>query len=259
VATSRPLRDIALAFALLTAVPVRADAPALGERTHAADHFPLVGVLFGAVGVGVALLVEYAYLVGLEGIGALSLVVIWALLSRGLHWDGLADVADAWTVPAERRFEVMKDSHIGAFGVFAIVACVGLQAVAIGLLLEEGGVAGAVALGAVPVFGRFAASFGAWLGKPLPGSGLGSSVAGRPGVGAVSAVAVVSLCFAAALFVGEPAGIAACVAGLLAAPVVPHLVSMRFGGINGDVLGASVIITEVVVAVAAAVTMVVMW
>lgn len=255
----RMLRDITLAFALLTIAPVGVKAPDPGERSHAADHFPLVGAGFGAVGAGIALLIELTETWELAGLAALSLVVIWALLSRGLHWDGLADVADAWTVAPARRFEVMKDSHIGAFGVLAIVACVGLQSLALWLLLDEGGMASVVVLGVVPVFGRFAATFGAWLGQPLQGSGLGASVAGRPGWGAVWAVAVVSLCCAAAFVVGAPAGIAACVVGVLAAPVVPHLVSMRFGGINGDVLGASVILTELVVALAAVLGMVIWW
>ncbi len=253
----RTLRDIGLAFALLTIVPVRVEAPKPGERSHAADHFALVGVLFGAVGAGVVWLVARVG-GGAEGqAAALSLVVLWALLSRGLHWDGLADVADAWTVAPERRFEVMKDSHIGAFGVLAIVACFGLQALALGMVLERGGAAALVVCGVLPVFGRLAASFGAWLGKPLAGSGLGASVAGRPGAGALGAVLVVGACVWAAIATGAPAGIAACGVGLVAAPVVPHLIAMRFGGVNGDVLGASVILTEVAVALAAAVATVV--
>ena len=46
-----------------------------------------------------------------------------------MHADGLADCADGfwggWTI--ERRLEIMKDSHIGAYGVIALILIIGLQ------------------------------------------------------------------------------------------------------------------------------------
>jgi adenosylcobinamide-GDP ribazoletransferase len=44
---------------------------------------------------------------------------IW--LSRGLHWDGLADLADAAGAPAPRFWEVLKDSRLGAFGALSLL------------------------------------------------------------------------------------------------------------------------------------------
>jgi adenosylcobinamide-GDP ribazoletransferase len=54
---------------------------------------------------------------------------IW--LTRGLHWDGLADLADAAGAPAPRFWEVLKDSRLGVFGALALLVAFGGQWAAI--------------------------------------------------------------------------------------------------------------------------------
>ncbi|MDR2573150.1 MAG: adenosylcobinamide-GDP ribazoletransferase [Desulfovibrio sp.] len=44
---------------------------------------------------------------------------IW--LTRGLHWDGLADLADAASSPAPRFWEILKDSRLGVFGALSLL------------------------------------------------------------------------------------------------------------------------------------------
>lgn len=252
-----PVDDIRLAFALLTVVPVRADMPTEGERGHTADYFVLVGAVFGLLGVGVAAL-PAAGIVLQPTLVAAVIVLGWALLSRGLHWDGLADVADGLGARPERRLEAMKDSTTGAFGVLTIVGVFALQTLSLGAVLEAWPEALAV-VGLVPVFGRLAASCAAWLGRPLAPGGLGASVMGRPsGVGlAFTAVLLGGLLFAAAQLSVLLAALLA-VTGIGAALVVPHLIAGRIGGVNGDVMGASVLVTETVVLLASAVAVVLM-
>src|SRR5690606_5310276 len=45
-------------------------------------------------------------------------VALWAVLTGGLHLDGLADCCDALpaAVSRERRLEILRDPRIGAFG-----------------------------------------------------------------------------------------------------------------------------------------------
>ena len=56
-------------------------------------------------------------------LAAAVLVVVLLSFSGCLHLDGLADTADGFlsSRPRERILEIMKDSHIGAMGVIAIV------------------------------------------------------------------------------------------------------------------------------------------
>ena len=72
--------------------------------------------------------------VGLLGVGAL------ALGSRAFHLDGLADTADALTASydRERSLEVMKSGAAGPAGVAALVVVLGVQAVALGVLIASG-------------------------------------------------------------------------------------------------------------------------
>jgi adenosylcobinamide-GDP ribazoletransferase len=240
---SHPLRDFALAISTLSVLPVRVSWPK-GEPTDTPGYYPLVGVLLGVVWFGFARLAWWAGFAQRAPLVVAGLVVaIGALATRGLHWDGLADVADAFGVfdPA-RRLEVMRDSSVGAFGVTAIVLCAVIQSAAVAHVLAPGR---SWALLAVPALARFAATCAAWFGKPARPDGLGASVIGKPRIGAILPVALVlgtlaSLAFTAA----GPSGIALVVAGVALALVVPHLLALRVGGVTGDVMGASVVVVE---------------
>ncbi len=240
-----PLRDLALATSTLTGVPLRVEWPA-DASTDAPGYYPLVGAVIGALGFGFARL---ALLLGLSEraplVAGAALVALWALVTRMLHWDGLGDVADALgTFDRERRLEIMRDSSIGAFAVTAIAVCVVAQSAALGSLMGTGGT---WTLIAVPALARFAATCAAWFGKPARNEGLGFSVIGRPRVGAllpalVSLAALGWLCFET----GGAPGLWLVGTGIALALVVPHMISLRIGGVTGDVMGASVVLVETI-------------
>jgi len=108
----------------------------------------------------------------------------------------------------------------------------------------------------VPILSRFSATAAAWFGTPAREGGLGRSVMGRPGPGSVL-VALVPVGLAVyALWRGyEFSGQVAAVFGLLFAVSVPAVLAKRFGGVTGDVMGASVLITEAAVFAAFAIAM----
>jgi len=252
-ASSRPLRDLTLAVTLLTVVPIRSEWPE-GQRPDVAGYFPVAGVLVGAAGAFVL------YALDALGIGmspeadALALLlaavvlVVWALLTRLLHWDALADVADAYwgSHDQQRRLAIMSDPHVGAFGVAAVVLVALLEAAALAVLIGQGAF---VALILAATLGRYAAVFGSWFGKPAKQTGLGASVAGAPRP--ASAVVALAVLAAVALFawLSGPSILFAVLVGTGLALVVPHALASRFGGATGDVLGASVMLTETAVLV----------
>jgi len=175
---------------------------------------------------------------------AALIVLLWAALTRLLHYDGLADVADGYwgSHDASRRLEIMSDSHTGAFGAAAVSLVSILMVASVGSIL---GAPHELPLLIVPVFSRFAATAAAWLGRPARPGGLGRSVMGRPTALAVllAAVALGLATFAAWLgFHGV--GLLLSAIGLILALSVPHVLALRFGGVTGDVMGASVLITE---------------
>ncbi|MDO8879894.1 MAG: adenosylcobinamide-GDP ribazoletransferase [Coriobacteriia bacterium] len=244
----RPVADMLTAVRLLTVVPI-----GRREGEHPARYFPLVGWLFGALAAGIAS--GAVALDSADGLGALLtaavIVTAWALLSGFLHLDGLADSADGIGVrgDAGRRLEVMRDSSIGAFGVVAVVLALVLQVAAIAMIVES---RSWWALAAAPVLGRFSAAAALVWRQPASSVGLAARYAERP----VAVTVLVMLVPLAALLVVPPdiGRTAVVAAGVVFALVAPGPFVRRLGGITGDVLGATIVLTETAVLVACAIT-----
>ena len=92
--------------------------------------FPLVGLLVGSAG---ALVYAVADLLGLSSsIAALLAIGAMVILTGGLHEDGLADSADGLgATTREKALAIMRDSHIGTFGVMALLFVLSLRVVAV--------------------------------------------------------------------------------------------------------------------------------
>jgi adenosylcobinamide-GDP ribazoletransferase len=209
---------------------------------------PLVGLLLGLVAAAVATLAGFLVsplLAAALGLGSL------AVLTRGLHLDGLADLADGLGSgrPAEQALDIMKRSDIGPFGVVTLVFTLLVQA-------SAASEAGPAALVLACVTGRLAVTWACVEGVPpaRPG-GLGAMVSGTvrqsTAITVTAAVAVSALVLG--LLSGEPVTYPLAVAaGLGAAWAIQAHATRRLGGITGDVLGALVEIAAATVLVVCA-------
>ncbi|OGH01954.1 MAG: cobalamin 5'-phosphate synthase [Candidatus Lambdaproteobacteria bacterium RIFOXYD1_FULL_56_27] len=113
--------------ALITAIRTLTLFPVPGKDTErfplALYAFPLVGALLGGILVVLGLVFEalpwHPWVRGEAVFLALALVI----LTRGLHWDGLADWADSLGAGTnrEKALAILKDPHTGAFGALALV------------------------------------------------------------------------------------------------------------------------------------------
>jgi len=206
--------------------------------------FPAVGLLVGLV-VGAVAAAGTAAVDPLTG--AAVAVAVGALVTGGLHEDGLADTADGfgggWS--PEQRLAIMDDPRQGTFGVLAIVASVAIRVAAVAHLAgDRAGAASAwTVVLAVPVAHRLARGWAVAAlvtSPPARGDGLGRAAGASRGGVASSALAVALAAWVgiAVLVAGPvPAG-AALAAGAGGTLAVVALARRKIGGLTGDVAGA---------------------
>ncbi|KAF0842527.1 adenosylcobinamide-GDP ribazoletransferase [Nocardia caishijiensis] len=238
------MNAVRLAISWLTVAPV--GGPSTVDRHLAGRAItlaPLVGLLLGA-GTAAALWVfDRAGLT--SALAGLLAVGLLALGTRGMHLDGLADTADGLGSygPPERARQIMKSGAAGPFGVAALIFAIGIQAFAFAALVDErrwAAIVCAVALG------RVAVVIACRRGVPAaPESGFGTLVAGTQPLAPVICWPVLALAGCVFAVPGNfwlgPVVVVGALAGSLL--VARHCVR-RFGGLSGDVLGATVEITS---------------
>ncbi|GAA3692036.1 adenosylcobinamide-GDP ribazoletransferase [Gordonia hankookensis] len=242
-----PLRAVHVALSWLTVLPVPQPRVTMDRAVGGAvmSAVPVVGAVLGVLAAGVAALLSVTDLPDTM-IGAIVVVVL-ALLTRGMHLDGLADTADGLGCygPPERVAEVMRSGSAGPFGVATIVAVMLIQSVGFGVLAGEHrwyDIGFAIALG------RLIAVVGARRGLPAAHpEGFGALVANsqRRSVAVWSGLAIVG-----ALATGWRAdgfSTAQAVQSVIVAGAVvacgwwfTRHCARRIGGISGDILGAGI-------------------
>lgn len=123
------------AIAVLTRITIPS---ASSTGATGAWAFGLVGALIGAAGAIPLLLVGPTEPV----IAAILGVSAMAILSGGLHLDGLADSADALLAPDATRAEIArKDPAVGTGGTVALILVIGVQVAALASLADGSDVA----------------------------------------------------------------------------------------------------------------------
>jgi adenosylcobinamide-GDP ribazoletransferase len=228
--------QIALGFLTVLRVDVR-PMPELDEVGKSAWAFPVVGAL-----IGIALAVTHVVLTGLfpVAVSSILVVIVWVVLTGGLHLDGWTDCWDsiAASVSRERRREILKDSRLGTFGALGLLLLLALKIAAI-----SGTDFRAAILFVAPVIGRtmmVTASYGSrCANEGMAGiflSGLDKqSVRWAWGLGIILALA------------SGLTGLLAVGCAYLGALGFRSLAESRLGIVNGDVIGAMCELSETLV------------
>lgn len=244
------LRDIALAAALLTRLPIPVNAEFASERGAAAAWaYPLAGFLVALLAGGIG---WTGLQLGLSPMLAAGLVLATQVIMTGaMHEDGLADAADGlwggWT--RERRLEIMKDSRIGAYGVLALLLALGLRWSALGELA-------AVLVPTLLCAALLSRAVMVVLMAGLPNAregGLSRSV-GRPGAATASLAVALALALSLALIGWTVLPLAA--VGVSAGLACAAIARAKIGGQTGDILGATQHVCEIAILATASVLLV---
>ncbi len=110
-----------IAFSMYSKIPMPQCQWTEENMAYAMCFLPLIGVVIGGL---TWLFGVFGMQIGLTpALYTVVLMLIPWLITGGIHLDGLLDTADAMSSwqERERRLEILKDSHAGAF---AIISCV---------------------------------------------------------------------------------------------------------------------------------------
>ena len=230
------MRNLRTAFGLLTMLPFGMPEDwRPGDSGRAGIWYPLVGIIVG----GLVWLFWRMFILYFPPriVGVLTLVV-WVVLTGGLHLDGLADCCDGLLVSAtpEKRLEIMKDPHLGAFGGIGLLLVLFSKAAALSSLTPSAGLSIILA-----------ATLSRWFILPAgllplarPG-GMGADFASGLRRSAIFITVILPLGLA---FLLGAQGIYAVSVALFAAMAVLGLAIIRINGVSGDVFGMLVEVTE---------------
>ncbi len=239
------LGDLRFAVGFLTRVPMGDVAPRDEDDpvARSVPWFPIVGAMIGLAQGGVIHVVSER---ATPTVAAMLGVAVALLATGAFHHDGLADIADAfgggWTI--EQRFEILKDSRLGTYGTASLcIAIIGEITVIAALVPVAAGSLPAIiwVMVAAQAMSRSVA-VAAMAFAPVAGDGLGAGYARS--VGPMRATAAVAI--GVGLWVGILGidAIGPMVLGGFGGLAVVALAIRKIGGITGDVLGATQVISH---------------
>jgi adenosylcobinamide-GDP ribazoletransferase len=231
-----------------TGIPVPIEIPMDNEHLRkAVQAFPLLGLLQGIIYSGLFyVLLEWTSFSHLAVAFLLWLATI--LLTGGIHLDGWIDASDAYFSyqDKEKRLEIMKDPRTGAFGVLSIIVLLSCRFLFIFESTWNVHTLSYILIAAIPFLSKSVMGVLLLTVRSAKDEGLGSlfQSAASPRALWIYPVYVVGCLFLVYKFLLQ--------AGLLIVAATCCFLFCRrkavkwFGGITGDVLGATVEGTELI-------------
>lgn len=247
------IRGIAVAFSTYSKIPMPQFVWKEEDMRYSMCFFPWIGAVIAAVLMG------WFHLSALAGINALAFVLVAAaiplIITGGFHVDGFMDTMDALHSyqPRERKLEILKDSHIGAFSVIKLAEFGLIYVAAVSQIVDK------------RVFFVFCCGF--FLSRCLSGLGVVSlrsaksdgmlyhfaSTAHERGVKGALYVQTIA-CAGLMLWISVSCGLFVLAAAFATYGYYRWRSYREFGGITGDTAGYFLTLCEGAMAVAAAVS-----
>jgi len=233
-----------IAFLSRLPVPQRWQIAHDGDFSRLPSYFPAAGAAIGVFNAAIAAGLIFVFP---PQIAVALLCLIIVAIAGAFHEDGFADVADAMgAYTIERRFEIMKDPRLGTFGVSALICLFFIRFTTYLRILEsDSGLLQLLILIVLTAASMRWASVTLLQVLPYthgPGKGIGKSLQ-RPGW-PLLALYFISLTAAWGIWRLDFLW-SFLTAAILTLPLCYWFFKRNFGGANGDCLGASAIVFEI--------------
>ncbi len=235
------MKRLILMIQLMTRIPIpmtiQVEEEDLGKGNV---YFPLVGLL-----IGVLLTIVYQGGRWLYGDGLLTSVLVvcaYSWVSGGLHLDGLSDTFDGlWSNRSrERILEIMKDSRLGVFGGLSLILIILLQVSTISNLAGQWRW-----LLLTPILGRYGCVFAASIAEYARSEGMGKSYVEYCGRKEWFFASLYTCPLA--FLLGGLGGLISLLLVLAFTYIFITMVQVKLKGITGDILGAVIELSQVIV------------
>lgn len=236
--------SLAVAFSMYSRLPMPQFEWGEKNLRWSLAFLPVVGAVLAAVMYAALCLFRFF---GLGGVFfAAAAVLIPVLFTGGIHLDGFCDTCDALASHAgrEKRLEIMKDPHVGAFGVIYTCSLLIFQFGAWFRVYEKPGILFCVL--AAMVVSRALSALAIINLPKARGTGLAATFSEyaqkKPATAILAALAAFCLILPA-IFLGPVAAVPAA-AELAAFFIFTLWAKKRFGGITGDLAGFFISLCE---------------
>ena len=238
----RLIRSFVIAFSTYSRIPMPQVEWSEENRKYAMWFFPLIGAVIGGA-LWLWLLLCDALALGPLLRGAVG-AMLPLLVTGGIHMDGFMDTSDAlasWQ-PMEKRLEILKDSHVGAF---AVMHCAGYLLLATALYSEAKAESGPL-LGCVFILSRAKSVWALTTFKNARPKGMldAFTQATQKRMALLSGLCWGLVCLLVWALLGGWLAVLCLLAAALCLLYYRHMAYRQFGGVTGDLAGWFLQVTE---------------
>ncbi len=239
------LRGIPVALSIYTKIPVNIKNWKDGDMRRGFAFFPFIGVIVGAVFFWLWYAMAYFYLPSIFISGMLFFISF--VVTGALHYDGFMDTEDAIASYADKdkKLEILKDPHAGAFAIAAMVRHAVFYVSLLYLYVEKAGILQMVFISAGFVLSRAVCGLSSVMLKKAREEGMlyEETKSGKGGLYASFIFWIIaSLIVMGFMDIRKTA--AAVIIMVLFIIFYRHMTYKNFGGVTGDTAGYFVMVSE---------------
>ncbi|CAM2905842.1 adenosylcobinamide-GDP ribazoletransferase [Clostridium sporogenes] len=228
------LNDFLLMIQFFTRIPINKNLQCEKVNFRRGAFFlPVVASIIGGM--------EFLIYLGLKNFLPPNVIIVLlllftAMITGGLHMDGLADTCDGFFSlrDKQRIIEIMKDSRIGSYGTIALIIDLLLKYELLYSLVLKGY---SIAIVLAPIIGRISILFLCLSKRTAKKNGSGNIFIGNMSKPIIFSITIIILMIST-YFLGVKATITPFIGVLLITYLVYLLCLNKINGLTGDTLGA---------------------